>query len=93
MTTPVFFTAACLSIWGAGWSQDVERELGINERNVRKMGRGAIPVPAGVWAELAELLEAEAGRLREMAKQAREASRAKGGSPRAGASRTALRTR
>lgn len=65
MTAPTL-ADVCSAIWGPEWVQQAARELDINERNLRRMGAGDMPVPPGVWLELGGFLRREATRLDEL---------------------------
>lgn len=55
------------ALWGADWMAEMERQTGVGVRTIRRMVNGSKGLPAGLQAELATLLRAEARRLDAMA--------------------------
>jgi plasmid maintenance system antidote protein VapI len=43
------------ALFGSNWQGDMARALGINERTIRRMVAGDMPVSAGVWRDIANL--------------------------------------
>jgi len=70
MTAPDLETIGT-ALWGPGWMGEMARTLGIAYRKIRRMNKGAAYVPAGVWSELADLLDLERQRLADLADHAR----------------------
>ena len=43
------------ALFGSSWQGDLGRGLNINERTIRRMAAGDMPVSAGVWRDIAAL--------------------------------------
>ena len=41
------------ALYGARWYSDMARDLGVDQRTVRRWASGEFNVPSGVWRELA----------------------------------------
>ena len=51
------------SLWGTDWTNEMALVLGVNIRTVQRWITGAMPIPAGVWDELASLCHSESRAL------------------------------
>jgi DNA-binding transcriptional regulator YdaS (Cro superfamily) len=60
--TPTLLREAGESLYGSLWQSALARDLGVNDRTVRRWAAGESRIPAGVWAELHKILA-----LRELA--------------------------
>ena len=49
--------AAGVALWGKAWRPGLGDALGVNERTIRHWLAGTMPVPDGVWRDLAELAQ------------------------------------
>lgn len=73
------------ALWGENWRAEMHLQTGVNERSIRRMDISGKPIPAGLKAELAVLLRAEAQRLETMAEALEQDARdGATNSPRAG---------
>ncbi len=61
--TPAGLAAVGAALYGPLWQTELARQLGVNDRTVRRWLAGASPVPAGVVDDLRPLLAAAAQRL------------------------------
>lgn len=59
--------AAGAVLYGPAWQSELARQLGVADRTVRYWVAGERPIPAGVWADIARLLEQHGDDLAEVA--------------------------
>ena len=59
--------AAGAVLYGPAWQSELARKLGVADRTVRYWVAGERPIPAGVWADIARLLEKHGDDLAEVA--------------------------
>jgi len=55
-----------IALYGERWQSDLARALDVGARRVRAWVAGEEPVPAGVWADIVELLRDRADGAREL---------------------------
>ena len=55
--------AAGSVLYGPAWQSELARHLGIADRTVRYWIAGERPIPAGVWGDIAALLERRGSEL------------------------------
>lgn len=60
--TPALLTRCAVELYGAQWQTPLAADLDVAVRTVQRWAAGQQPVPAGVWPDLVELLQAKAPR-------------------------------
>lgn len=55
--TPELLTECGRTLYGQQWQTALARDLGVNDRNIRRWAAGIHPVPAGLRADLVTLLK------------------------------------
>ena len=61
--TPALLTQAGEALYGASWRAPLARDLGIDERTIRRWVAGTYPVPNGVTANLERIIADHAAEL------------------------------
>lgn len=63
---------AAEALFGPHWQTELARSAGVTDRTVRRWVAGTSPVPAGLYAELADAAAARAQVLTDLADKLRE---------------------
>src|SRR5215510_12764354 len=72
--TTLFKRAAMQIFPGSKWQEHAGERLKINERTIRRWCNGTMPVPEGIYAELALLLAFRIATLQTLHRELREAA-------------------
>lgn len=67
MTPAVLFDTAAQAVYGPDYKPQLALRLKLNLRTVRRMADGTIPIPAGVWSDLGDVVLEEVKRLERIA--------------------------
>jgi transcriptional regulator with XRE-family HTH domain len=75
MGQPPLIVAVGTALYGSRWQSELARALGVAIRTVQRWAAGDIEPPAGVYGELAPIVEERAAVLRPLLPRLRKAAR------------------
>ena len=69
MTDHPLIAAVGEALYGSRWQSEMARAIGVADRTMRRWVAGTHPVPAGVYAQLLELLRARRREFPQLARR------------------------
>lgn len=70
--TPELLRRFGQSVYGSAWQSPLSRDLGVNDRTVRRWASGEWPIPARVWHELHAIGEKHMGEIYAVLRELRD---------------------